>query len=244
MITKISLADIKIEVEHNFESLDSSKNFFLPENEPCDFKISVDKSDIETENEKMREEMLREGKKYYPASEKSLESTAIYRKIAQKLPEKGAIVFHGSAVAVGNKAFIFSAKSGTGKTTHTNLWLNNIEGSYMVDGDKPIIRVFPDGVKVCGTLWNGKEKLGTNKIVPLKAICKISRGEKNSIEKVSFKEMLAHLIEQTYRSPDGEVLLKTLNVLKEVGEKVNFYSLSCNMEDEAALLSFREMNID
>lgn len=147
-------------------------------------------------------------------------------------------MFHGSAVAVGECAYLFAARSGVGKTTHTRLWLNNIDGCFVVNGDKPILRIMDAGVYVCGTPWKGKERLGCNKMVPLKAICLLRRGEKNEIREIPFSEAFSDLLNQTYHPEDHTSLLDTLDFLKQLGGLVRFYRLTCNMEDDAAITAY------
>ena len=147
---------------------------------------------------------------------------------------------HGSVVAVDNEAYMFTALSGTGKSTHTNLWLKNIPGSFIVNGDKPLLQV-SDRTYICGTPWAGKERLQTNTTVPLKAIVLLERGEKNEITEVSFQEALPILLTQTHRNADREHMFKTLGLLQKTAETVRFYRLKCNMEDEAALVAYHCM---
>ena len=77
------------------------------------------------------------------------------------------------------QAVLFTAKSGTGKSTHTKLWRDLFgERAVMVNDDKPLLRILKDGVLVCGTPWDGKHRLSTNCALPLKAICILERGKK------------------------------------------------------------------
>lgn len=236
----IKLAGIPVEIHTMFDSLVNTDEYETDET-PA-FTVTTSEEDIIEEQKKSIAEAYYEGINYPGFSPAELENTAVYRKIATKLPEYDAFVFHGSAVAVGDKAYLFTAKSGTGKTTHTNLWLKNIEGSYIVNGDKPILRIIDGKPFVCGTPWMGKEKHGCNRIVPLHAVCILSRGEENIIEKAGFSDVFPILIGQTYRPPNGALVKKTVSILKKVGESVGFYKLSCNMKDEAAFVSFRGMN--
>ena len=238
--TTICIAGLTIGIHHIYNSINRSPSCFFGSG-PHDFEVTIREEDISAEREKVRAEYALEGLPYEEFPPSSLETTAIYRKIGQQLPRYGGVIFHGSAVAIGERAYLFTAKSGTGKTTHTNLWLKTIPGSYIVDGDKPILRLTDGGVTVCGTPWNGKEGLGTNAMVPLKAICLLERGEENRIRQITFQEALSTVIGQTYRSPNRAVLAETLKIIGRLGRQVDFYRLSCNMEDEAALVSFRGM---
>ena len=235
----IKLAGIPIEIHTLFDFLINTEAYEADE-KPA-FTVCTSWQDIAEEQRKSIEVANYESIPYPNYSPAELESTAIYRKIADKLPEYDGFVFHGSAVAIGNKAFLFTAKSGTGKTTHTNLWLKNIEGSYVVNGDKPILRIINGKAFVCGTPWMGKEGYGCNKAVPLSALCFLNRGNENRIQNVAFQMIYPQLIGQCYRPKNGVLLAKTVKLLEKIGELVPIYELFCNMEDEAAFVSFKGM---
>ena len=240
MKTTICLAEIPIEIESYTDSLPEAFRMFETDRDPA-FSVSVSEEDIDREREKSRRECALEGLLYPDYSPEELESTAIHRKIAGKMPDYDALVFHGSAVAVGEKAYLFTAKSGTGKTTHTALWLKNVPGSYVVNGDKPILRFMNGQVFVCGTPWMGKEALGCSRVVPLDGLCILSRGRENRIRPAEFANVMPILIAQSYRPPDRIALVKTMKLMERLAEKVPLYELSCTMEDEAAIVSSRGM---
>lgn len=173
-----------------------------------------------------------------------LESLAVYRKIATHATERGMFLFHCSAVAVDGVAYAFTAKSGTGKSTHTALWRKAFgERAAIINDDKPIIGIKDGIATVYGTPWNGKHGRGANVSAPLKAICFLARGKENKIERVTDKSMvLTKLLNQTYRPKRPDALKNTLRLLDGLMEAVSFYSLECNMEDEAALVSYRAMS--
>lgn len=239
MIKNIKLAGIPIEIHTLFDSLRNTELYETDE-KPA-FTVKTNERDIAAERQKSMAEAAYEGIVYPGYSPAELENTAVYRKIAAKLPEYDAFVFHGSAVAVGDRAYLFTAKSGTGKTTHTNLWLKTIPGSYVVNGDKPILRIFDGKPYVCGTPWMGKEGYGCNATVLLSALCFLNRGDKNSIEKTDFGKIFPRLIGQSYRPENGELLVKTIKCLEIIGHSVPMYELFCNMDDEAATVAFNGM---
>ena len=237
----IKLAGIPIGISSLYDSLPNAKEFETAE-EPA-FTVRVSNKEIVAEQAKVLREATYEKRIPCPQySLEELENTAIYRKIAEILPHYNGLVFHGSAVAVGEKAYLFTAKSGTGKTTHSRLWLKNIPGSYIVNGDKPVLRLIDGKPFVCGTPWMGKEHYGCSKNVPLAAVCFLNRGEENRIKKASFSSVLPQLIGQAYRPPDAELLTKTIRIMEKMGEGVSFYELYCNMSDEAAKLSYAIMS--
>ena len=240
MRSVIRIAELNIAVNHLYDDPLIFSDLFLSDGGETDFEVTVTQEDIEYERRKTFEEYTLEGFEHIPMfSEVELEYTAILRKIAEKITDFGGIVFHGSAVAVDGKAYIFTAKSGTGKTTHTRLWLDNIPGAVVVNGDKPIIRMIDGKPYVFGTPWNGKEHLGGKECVPLDSIVVLKRAKENTITEVPFRDVSARIIQQTYRSPDREKFLKTLAILNEIGKCIRFFKLGCNMEPDAAIVSYR-----
>lgn len=210
----------------------------------CDvpvFSIRTEYSDIDYEREKSAREDETQGIPIRPFSDAYLESLAVYRKIAEKMPDYDTFLFHGSAIAVDGAGYLFTAKSGTGKSTHTRLWRELLgERAVMVNDDKPLIRVNPDGTAlVYGTPWDGKHRLSSNIAVPLRAMCILERAEENSIQEISKEEALPMLIQQAYRPADPVALAKTLKLIDRLD--VRFYRLGCNMDISAAALSYEIM---
>ena len=111
-----------------------------------------------------------------------------------------------------------------------------------MNGDKPLIMIKDGKAYACGTPWCGKEKLGSDAIVPLKAVAILERAEKNSIEQISTADALPTVIQQSNRPESKELMSKTLQLIAELTKSVKFYSLKCNMNDEAASVSFNGMN--
>lgn len=159
---------------------------------------------------------------------RSLESLAVHRKIAEGMLAFDTFLMHGAAVADGQGAYLFTAKSGTGKTTHVKKWLENVPDAYVVNGDKPLVEITAAGAFVHGTPWCGKEKLGCNGKAPLRAVILQQRGEDNRVEEITFGQALPTLLQQTYRPDDPEKMKKTLFLLAELGKRVRFYRFTCN----------------
>ena len=146
-------------------------------------------------------------------------------------------------IAVDGQCYLFTAKSGTGKSTHTALWRRLFgERAVMVNDDKPLIAVRENGVIVYGTPYNGKHRLGSNIAVPLEAICVLERAEENSIEPMQAKEIYPKLVQQMYRPFDSIALVSSLRLLTEMTKSVSLWRLRCNMEPEAAAVSFKAMS--
>ena len=209
--------------------------------EPSDFCVSITQADIDFEREKSAREDEVEGIPVRQFSDAYLETLAVYRKIAEKMPEYDTFLFHGSAITVDGEAFLFTAKSGTGKSTHARLWRELLgEGVVMVNDDKPLIRGREDGTSIVyGTPWDGKHRLSTNIGVPLKAVCILERSKENSIREITKAEALPMLIQQAYRPADILNMKKTLALIERWNLKL--YRLCCNMDISAAELSYNTM---
>ena len=189
--------------------------------------------DLAREREKAAREAVLEGLPPVDWDDGYLETLAVYRKIATALLEYDCLLMHGAAVAVGTSAWLFTAPSGTGKTTHIRFWLDRVPGAFAVNGDKPLLRV-GERVEVCGTPWAGKEGLNRNVTVPLRGIVLLERAEENAIAPASFSEALPRLLQQTYRPPEAAALRRTLELLRSLGGRVRLWRLGCTPEPEAA----------
>jgi hypothetical protein len=242
MITnRYKLADKVIEVNSLYKQVhDYCKDYTT--SEPADFSVTITPEDIIAEKKKSDSEYAYEGLPAPNFSDALLEETAVYRKIAEKMPEFDTFVFHGSVIAVDGKGFLFTAKSGTGKSTHTRLWREYFGAkAVMVNDDKPMLKVTDSEVIAYGTPYNGKHNLGENIAVPLKAICILTRGEKNSIVSIDRSEAYSMLLQQVYRPQDPLQMVKTLKLVDKMAENVELYRLACNMDIEAAEVAYNGM---
>ena len=208
----------------------------------ADFEVVTDGADIAFEREKSAREDRAEGLPIRQYEEPYLETLAVYRKIAEKMPEYNTVLFHGSCIAVDGAAYLFTAKSGTGKSTHARLWREYLgERAFMVNDDKPLIRVQDGQALVFGTPWDGKHHLSRNTAVPLKALCILQRAARNTIAPVSAAESLPMLLQQVYRPADAAALIKTLALVESLAASVSLWRLGCNMDIEAAQIAYNAM---
>lgn len=207
--------------------------------EAPEFTVRTTPEDIRREQEYADRENAMEQLPPKKMRDSLLETTAVYRKLTEQLVEKGLFLFHGSVVAVDGEAYLFTAKSGTGKSTHTRLWRELFgERAVMVNDDKPLIEPKENVALVHGTPWNGKHNLGENITVPLKAICILERGEENHIERIHPAEGFPVLWQQTNRGSGIEIVLQ---LLEKTVATVPIYRLHCNMNPEAAQIAYEAM---
>ena len=154
-----------------------------------------------------------------------------------------AFVFHSANFDVEGEGVAFAAHSGTGKTTHMNLWQEYLgEKMVVVNGDKPIVRFFedePEQPYAYGTPWNGKEHLGCNMRTPLKHICFIERSKTNFVEKLDKNEAIDRIFNQVYMPENSISKNNTVELIDRVLSCCDLWIIHCNMEKEAAEVAYK-----
>ncbi len=167
-----------------------------------------------------------------------LETVALLRKLADLITLHNRFLMHGSSIAVDDKGYIFTALSGTGKSTHTRLLREYLgDRCKMINDDKPFLYFAEDQIYICGTPWMGKHKLGDNIMKPLAGIFFLRRSESNVIEKMAPNTALPLLLSQVHRPSDPEKMLNTLDMMDRLLLSVPLYDFGCNMDISAAELS-------
>ena len=228
----IKLAEIKIGI---FSEYPSVKNFckdYICNTNEYDFAVSV------TEGERALEKNLDAAQH----SDAYLESICIYRKICQKLPEYGAFMLHASVVECDGEAFAFCAPSGTGKSTHTSLWLEHFGNrARIINGDKPVLRFIDGTLHVYGTPWCGKEGHNVNACAPLKAICFLERGSINQAFKLDAAEAVSKIFSQILLPSDEGTADLLFPLLDKTLTRVPSYRLTCNISKDAVTVAYNAM---
>ena len=108
---------------------------------------------------------------------------------------EGALEMHSSVVMNGGKGYLFLGKSGTGKSTHSSLWLKHIPGTELLNDDNPILKLEADGtVRVYGSPWSGKTPCYKAQDVPVGAVVRIRQAPENHIERLSPIQAYASLM--------------------------------------------------
>ena len=154
----------------------------------------------------------------------------------------GGMLLHASAVSLDGDAYLFSAKSGGGKSTHASLWLAFFGGrAHIINDDKPALRLIDNKILVFGTPWSGKTDLNRNESVPLKAITFLEQGLENKITKLTTKEVLPLLFSQTLRPVSGVDTLTFL--IDRLLKDIPFYKLVCDRSMDAVRCSYNAMRL-
>lgn len=216
---KINLANMIIRIQGVYDTLrEYCKEYITTEKEIEDFSITVTSEEIQNE---------RESNEYDQKSDNYIEIIMTLLKIADELPDRNKFLMHGALVAWKRAGYIFTAPSGTGKTTHVRLWKKYLgSDAEIINGDKPILEVKEDEIVAYGTPWAGKERLQKNTCVPVRGICFLRQSEINTIHRLSKKEALLLLLPQIYIMSDSQKAGKTLELFSEVLERIPIYEFN------------------
>lgn len=227
----VEFAKLNIEINSEYEYSHNFCKDYLSDKAP-DFSVSVKSEEIDEEIEISE----------FTPTRGYAESICVYREIAKKLPFYDRFVFHGAVISCGGDGFIFTAPSGTGKTTHIMLWKKYIEGVEVVNGDKPIIRVTDEGVTAYATPYAGKERMQNHSSVGIKAICILKRGTENRIKKVRASECISDIVRQVYIPPEPDAVMATFDLLDKMLRQIDIYILECDISEEAVKCSYEAMS--
>ena len=230
-IYNIANFNILIEYKYNY-TFKFLEEFMLSSEVEPDFSISIDEKEMISELSKSEIKIM-----------SVIENSAILRKLANILLDKyGTILFHASSVKYNGNAYLFTAPSGTGKSTHTALLksLLSDEVEYIND-DKPFIRINDGKFTVYGSPWRGKHSLGGKVSAPLKTIVKVVRSKDNKVEKLDPINSLNILLEQAYSYDDVNATSTLLDIINLMLNKVEFYTLYCNTDISAAKVSYEKI---
>ena len=238
---RIAIAGKVFAVRSRFDSARDYCRQYLTEAEP-DFSVTVEAADLAFEQAFLDEEARQEGFRLRKFTDPFLDRAAIQRKVAEALFDCGTLLIHGSAVALGGSGYLFTAKSGTGKSTHTALWQQLLGSrSVMVNDDKPFLHITSQGVWVCGSPWSGKHGRDTNIRVPLTGICLLQRGRENRISPMEKALLLPILRHQSYQPQDCEKQEICNALLDSLVEQVPLWRMECTKDPQAAQVAYDAM---
>ena len=225
-----------------FESTPQYFKPYLTEDTP-QFFFTVTQEDIAFEGRFLYEEALAEGFRVRNFPDPFLERAAIQRKFAEALFDLDILLLHGSTICVDGHAYLFTARSGTGKSTHTRLWRETFGSrALMVNDDKPFLKFTPEGIFACGSPWSGKHGLDSNITVPLQGICLLQRGTENRIRPAQAEEVLPMLYKQANQPLDEKKLPRLTQLVERLSRTVPLWQMECTKDPAAAQIAFDAMH--
>ena len=223
---KYLIADFVTEFDPKYKVLDMlTKSFEYHGERETDIKLNISEKNIKKLLNRMTSESI------IDYAEEFAYATAFNRAIIKY----GAMLVHSSAILYRGGAYLFAARSGVGKSTHTRLWQDAFGGDVqIINDDKPVVRIFEDKCIAYGTPFDGGSGIANNVSAPLKAVVFLERGDSNTVRKAETPEILTNL----YFSTTKYVSKKTAELMLLNFEKLinlcDFYILTCNTDISAA----------
>ena len=160
-----------------------------------------------------------------------------------RLLQHNGLMLHSSAVAMDEKCYLFSASSGTGKSTHTKQWQKFFgeNKAKIINDDKPALRRTKEGWYAYGTPFSGKTDEQMNCKVKIQGICVLERGEKNDIWKIEPREAIPFLLQQTLIPKDEKLAEALMTLMNDLLREIPVYRMKCNISSEAAQIAYEAM---
>lgn len=156
--------------------------------------------------------------------------------IISLLARNNGLIIHSSSIIFQDKGLLFSAPSGTGKSTHTHLW-RQYYGTPILDGDATACRLINGKPVVYGLPWCGTSGEFLNSSAPLAAVIFLQQAKENRIKKLDLPEAVQRLISRCFLQPWNEELMNSyLAIAEEIARKADCYLLECLPEREAVEL--------
>lgn len=232
---KIKVADFIVEIHNSYDFIfRQCHDYIYTGEEKADIVAICTQEQIESEKKIITDACYSDG---------YIESVCLYRSLCLQLPAKDSFVMHAAVISVDGKGYAFTARSGTGKSTHILQWRGLLgDKVIVVNGDKPILRFIDDKLYVYGTPWCGKEGWNTNTRAELAGLCFLERAENNFIEPIPSKDAANLIMKQILLPKDTVGVIKTFEMVDKMIMNTKIWRLGCNISKEAAKIAYEAMS--
>ena len=164
---------------------------------------------------------------------------------AQAVAYYDGVSIHGATVMLNNNAYLFLGKSGTGKSTHADLWQKTFEGCELLNDDNPTIRIIDDVVYVYGTPWSGKTPCYKNERCQLRGIVRLQQASKNIFKKQNGMGAFVTLLPGCAVLRFDSILYnKVCDTLFRIIENVKVGNLDCLPNQAAAQMCYESLKVE
>lgn len=224
---RYEIAGLKVDMAVSGRTQRQAAAYAAPAKGSADILLEIDAAEALERNPRLRDldtaEYMRSGAMF-----------------ARRLLDHGGFQLHSSAIILDGRAYLFSAFSGTGKSTHTEKWIR-LFGATCLNDDKPAVRKL-DGVWTAyGTPWSGKYDLSSPEGAPVGGIAFLQRGEENAIRTMTPAEALPLFMGQTIYRLTAEQMELLLPMVDDILRSVPIWELTCRNDDDAAYVSHAAM---
>ena len=156
------------------------------------------------------------------------------------LLKHNAVAIHSSVIVADNRGVLFLGESGTGKSTHTRLWRENIDGARLLNDDSPIVRIVNEEVRVYGSPWSGKTPCYKNEVYPMAGLCRLSQAPHNRITRLSHLMAIGALLPSCppIFAHDSRLQDMICAIVGDIVRGTKVYHLECLPNKEASELSY------
>ena len=223
------IAELRVKINNKFSYTDKFCADYLSADQNGDYDLEIEVSDEEFQEEKQKSSQFSDG---------YVENLCIYRKMCAKMLKWDRFLMHTAVLEYKGDCYAFLGRSGTGKSTHTGLWLKNLPDAKILNGDKPILAYKNGEFIVYGTPWMGKERLGYNGKGKLKALCFLEQAKQNEISLINTEKVAERLFVQLLMPEDFNSVARTLELADTMIKTVPAYLLKCDISDVAFKTSY------
>ncbi len=227
-MAQYEIAGLGVEYKCRFDTLKSRSEKYLSNKTP-QIKLTLPPDYYETR------------RLIFPnTSDELLEYMGMGTLFYKELLHFNGFMLHASAVELNGECYLFSAPSGVGKSTHTNMWLDVFSSASIINDDKPAVRKIDGKYMAFGTPFSGKNDISKNAGYPIKGVCFIDRGD-NAIKKINSQQALSPLFNQTIRPNDSDKMDLLCDTVNDFLENVPCYAMHCDISENAVKMAYEKM---
>ena len=223
------IANKRIKINNRYDYTDKFCKEYLSADQISPYELEAEVTQEEFEREKAAAD------REYPDG--YIENIALYRKVCYALTKYDVFIVHGAVLVCGGEGYLFTGRSGSGKSTHARLWTRFIPDSYILNGDKPLVGRAGDSLIAYGTPWNGKEGIGVRGKAEIAAICFIEQDKKNYITEMPLRERTNRILLQLLMPKDADGVERTLAFADKL-VRLPVYTLHCDISEEAVTVAY------
>ncbi len=230
---RVKIADVVFLIEANYPESEVFFSSFLTEEPETDI-IRVDASEIDACRQK------------YPLFTNAMgEKAVLKKKMDQLLVRYQAFSIHASALSYQGNAYMFTALSGVGKSTHTQRWCEAFGNKVqIINDDRPYIRIVGNQAYAFSHPQAGKHNRYNNISCPIKVIGKIVRDKENKVRRLSKAEFYPFLVQQVFKTDKPQLTRRIIELVSSAMDQISLYEIHCNLDIDAGARICQLLNTD